>query len=136
MEILFEIAAVVLQFLGELLFQMLFELLAELGLHSVREVFRRPEPTSPALAAIGYAILGASAGWLSLLLLPTTLIHHAAGRVINLVLTPIGAGLLMSVIGAWRLRRDQELIRLDRFGYGFLFALGTTVVRFIWARDI
>ena len=36
----------------------------------------------------------------------------------------------MAGIGAWRRRRDQELIRLDRFAYGYLFALAMAAIRF------
>ncbi|CAJ24547.1 putative membrane protein [Xanthomonas euvesicatoria pv. vesicatoria str. 85-10] len=57
-----------LQLVAEVLLQALAELLIELGLHSVAESFeRRP---SPWLAAVGYAILGALLGGVSLCLLP------------------------------------------------------------------
>ena len=133
MEILFELAAVLLQALGELLLQIVFELLVELGLHGLREVFRPSMPVNPFMAAIGYALLGAAAGALSLYFQPALLIHHAAARIANLVVTPMAAGLLMTLVGAWRRRRDQEPVRLDRFGYGFLFALSMALVRYVWA---
>lgn len=132
MEILLEIAIVIAQFLGELLFQMLFELAAEIGIRSVKEVFRNSGPTNPVLAAIGYWILGIGAGWISLFLLSSSLLHHAVARAANLLMTPIAAGLIMALIGAWRRRKDQELIRLDRFSYGFLFAFGMALIRYIW----
>lgn len=57
-----------LQLVAEVLLQALAELLIELGLHSVAESFeRRP---SPGLAAVGYAIVGALLGGVSLWLLP------------------------------------------------------------------
>jgi hypothetical protein len=43
---------------------------------------------------------------------------------------PGRAGLAMMARGAWRRRRDQELIRLDKFAYGYLFALAMALVRF------
>jgi hypothetical protein len=129
-----ELAFIVLQFFGELLLQIVLELLGELGLHSVKETFRRPEPLHPALAAIGYAILGAAAGGVSLLVVPTLLIDEQSVRIANLLLTPIGAGLFMAVIGSWRSRKGQEVIRLDKFSYGFLFALAMASVRFVWAH--
>lgn len=134
MEILFEILAALLQLLGEILLQILVELLAELGLHGVREAFRRPKPAHPLLAALGYSILGAGAGAASLLVFPVALIHSARLQVLNLLLTPIVAGLFMTLVGAWRRRRDQEPIQLDRFVYGFLFALGTSLVRYYWGH--
>jgi len=133
MDILFEIVAAVLQLIGEFLLQAVFEVLAELGMHSIKEVFHRPAPTNAFLAAFGYFLIGAGAGGLSLYFVPATLIHHAAARIANLLLTPLASGFLMTLLGAWRRRRDQEPIRLDRFGYAFLFALSMAVVRFIWA---
>ena len=125
MEIIFE---VLFSFIGEFLLQVLLEALAELGLHSMREPFRRPP--NPWLAAIGYAILGAIAGGLSLLILPTLFVQSHSLQLMNVVLTPIAAGLAMMAIGAWRRRRDQEVIRLDKFAYGYLFALAMALVRF------
>jgi hypothetical protein len=51
-----------------------------------------------------------------------------------LVLTPLLAGGIMAVLGAWRARRGQTVLRIDRFAYGYLFALGLAVVRFWFAQ--
>lgn len=107
---------------------MLAEALAEFGLHSMREPFRTPP--KPWLAAIGYAILGTIAGAISLLILPTLFVHSHGLQLMNVVVTPIAAGLAMMAIGAWRRRRDQELIRIDQFAYGYLFALAMALVRY------
>jgi hypothetical protein len=45
------------------------------------------------------------------------------------IVTPLIAGGCMAAIGAWRRRRDQELILLDRLAYGYLFALVMALVR-------
>lgn len=127
MEVVFE---ALFQFLGELLLQLVFEVLAELGFRSVKEVFRKP--ANPWLAAIGYALLGAAAGWLSLLVMPTLLLAGETARVAGLFATPLVAGALMAALGAWRLRRDQAIVRLDRFAYGYLFALAMAGVRFAY----
>lgn len=125
MEVIFE---ALFQFLGELLLQVVFEVLAELGFRSVKEVFRKP--AHPWLAAIGYAVFGAVAGWLSLLVVPNLLLAGLAARLAGLVATPVVAGALMAALGAWRLQRDQPIVRLDRFAYGYLFALAMAGVRF------
>src|SRR5882757_8838965 len=117
MEIIFEI---IFQFFGELILQVVFEILAELGLRSVKEVFKRPP--NPWLATIGYSIYGAIAGGLSLWWHPTHFTKSLGARVAVLVLVPIAAGAAMSLMGAWRRRREQTLIRLDRFAYGYVFA--------------
>ena len=33
-------------------------------------------------------------------------------------------------LDAWRRRREDELVRLDKFAYGYLFALAMALVRF------
>ena len=125
MEIIFEL---IFSFICEFLLQFIMEGLAELGLHSMRETWqRRP---SPWLAAIGYALFGTIAGGLSLLVFPTLFVHATGYRLLNLVLTPLAAGLAMMAIGAWRRRREDELVRLDKFAYGYLFALAMALVRF------
>lgn len=121
----------ILGFVGELLLQVVLEVLAELGFRSVRESFR-PQP-NPVLAAIGYLLLGLIAGGLSLLLAPHFLIAGEL-RIPNLLFAPVLAGLAMMALGAWRAARGEELVRLDRFFYGYLFALAIAVVRFWFAQ--
>ena len=134
MEIIFELLVALLQLIAEVVLQIVFEALAELGLHSLREPFRRPEPLHPVFAAIGYAIFGAIAGGISLWLFPHLFISAQWLRVANLLATPLAAGAVMGAFGAWRRRRNEDLIRLDRFGYGFLFAFTMAVVRFVWGQ--
>lgn len=117
-----------LQLLGELLLQLALEICFELGLQSIAAPFRRK--SNPLFAAIGYALFGSIAGALSLAAFPTLFIVSHPGRLTNLALTPILAGCAMVAIGSWRRSRDQELVRLDRFAYGYLFALAMAPVRF------
>ena len=129
MEILFEILFAVLSFLGEMVLQVVFEIVAEIMGHAVREPFKR-KPLHPALAALGYALMGAVAGGVSLLIFPHSFVDSEILRGVNLIFTPVMAGLAMAAIGRWRDKRDQDLIRLDRFSYGFLFAFTMALVRF------
>lgn len=128
MELIFEI---LFQLIGEVLLQIGFEALAELGVRSVR---KPKKPLNPWFAGIGYAIFGAIAGGFSLWLFPELFINSRGGQIASLIFTPIVAGAAMSTIGAWRRRRDQTLIRLDRFAYGYLFALAMALVRFAFAQ--
>ncbi len=125
LEFLFEIV-------GEIVLQILFEALAELGLRSLAEPFRRP--TNPWLAVFGYTLFGAAAGGLSLLAFPSHLVGSHGMRIANLIITPIAVGLLMCAVGAWRARRGEQLLRIDRFAYGYLFAVSLALVRFTFAR--
>jgi hypothetical protein len=124
LELLFE-------FFAEFLLQIIVELLAEIGLRSATEPFRKPP--NPWLAAIGYAIFGATAGGISLFVLPESLVQEETWRLINLAVTPVLAGLAMAAMGAWRARRGQQTLRIDRFSYGYLFALCMAIVRFHFA---
>ena len=123
-EFLFEVV-------GEFLLQAIVEALVELGLHSLAEPFRRPP--NPWLAALGYTMFGAAAGGLSLLLFPSHLVAGQAWRVANLLVTPAAVGGLMCLMGAWRGRRGDTVLRIDRFAYGYLFALSLALVRFLFA---
>ena len=121
---------IIFQIVGELLLQIVIEVFVELGFHSIREPFRRE--VNPPVAIAGYAILGAALGGLSLLALPDLLIP-GHWRLMNLLLTPVFAGLVMVGVGAWRAKRGDDLLRIDRFAYGYIFALAMAVIRYQFA---
>lgn len=131
-ELIFQVLGAILQFLGEILLQVIFEFIAELLGHSLKEPFRRPRPIHPWLAALGYLIFGAIAGAISLWVLPALFITSQPLRIANLVITPLVAGTLMAYTGTLRRRHSQETTRLDTFFYGFCFALSMAAVRFAW----
>ena len=128
MEIIFE---VIFQFLGELLLQIVFQFLVELGFHSLKNSLRRRP--NPVLATIGYILWGLMCGGLSLWAFPNSIIADPMLRLLNLIATPIALGLLMTLIGRFRARKGQDLVRLDQFGYAFVFAFAMAIVRFVWA---
>ena len=119
-----------LELIVEFAIQLVAELLVELGLQSVKEPFRRRP--NPWLAALGYALLGGFAGGLSLLVFSQHLVSEPI-RAVNLLLTPIAAGAAMMAMGRWRTRRGDTRLRIDRFGYGYLFALAMALVRYRFA---
>jgi hypothetical protein len=128
MEIIFEF---LFSFLGEFVLQVLGEVFIEVGLHSLAEPFRK-EP-KPWLAAVGYMVFGAVIGGLSLLVFPHYLVASKSLRVANAALSPIAAGLSMAIMGKWRARRGQAVLRIDKFAYGYVFALAFGLVRFWFA---
>jgi cytochrome bd-type quinol oxidase subunit 2 len=130
MEALFE---VLLQLFGELLIQLFFEGAAEAGAHTLG---RRDgtKPVNAFLAAVGYVVIGVIFGLASLGIFPNGFITNPTVRVLNLVLAPLLAGGIMMLAGKWRRQRNQELVRLDRFGYAFLFALAMAVVRYLGVK--
>lgn len=133
MEIFLE---VVFQFLFELFAQLIAQILFEISLtvvvHAVEEPFKHSP--NPWLAAIGYALLGAACGAVSLWALPSLFISSRGVQILNLILTPVISGLAMSAMGSWRRSRGQYAIRLDTFSYGFLFALAMALVRFAFSH--
>jgi fluoride ion exporter CrcB/FEX len=133
MEFLFEILYGILQLFGEVILQLVFEFLVEFGARGAADAFQRRSPLHPVIAAISYGILGGLAGWLSLWIAPDSLIDREWLRLLNLFVTPIVAGGVMAWLGAWRAKRNQELIRLERFSFGFLFAAAMALVRYVWA---
>ena len=133
-ELILRVILWIVQLFGELLLQAFGELIAELIGRSVKEPFRRPQPVHPWLAVIGYGIFGAIAGAISLWVLPSLFISAEWLRIVNLILTPVLAGLMMERLGAWRENKDQERIRLDTFGYAYVFALSMALVRFTWGH--
>lgn len=124
LEVLFEIV-------GEILLQVVAELHIEIGLRSMAEPFHKPP--NPWIAAFGYALFGTALGAMSLLMLPVLLVNGQTWRLVNLAVTPLVAGLAMAALGIWRTQRGQSILRLDRFSYGYLFALSMAIVRFYFA---
>lgn len=125
----------VLEFLFEVFFELVLqvalEILAEFSVRGIAASSRKP--VNPWFAAIGYGMVGTAVGGLSLLVFPKHFVATSVGQVVNLIATPILAGLAMSLLGSWRARRGEDLVRLDRFACGYLFALSLAIVRFHFA---
>ena len=129
MEFIFEI---ILQFLGEILLQFLFESLSELGLHGLADTFKKPK--NPFLSTLGFALWGALAGGLSMLMMPRSFISNLGLREANVLVTPLLVGGAMVLIGRLRDSKGQNRVGIDRFGYAFVFAFSMAIVRFNCAR--
>lgn len=134
MELLAEALFMLLGWVAEIVLQVAFEALAEMGIRTLREPFKPARETSPLVAAVGYAIYGALVGAVSLWFFPAPWLEAPWARIANLAVAPLAAGAVMSLLGAWRRGRGQSLIRLDRFSYGVLFALSMALVRFFFAE--
>ena len=120
-----------LQGIGELALQLFFEALFEVGLHSLADTTRQPR--HPVYSTIGFTLWGIMLGGFSLLIMPTSPIHNAGLRLINLIVTPMIVGLLMVAVGRRRRKMGQETTRLNRFSFAYAFALSFAAIRFAFA---
>jgi len=122
----------ILELVAEFALQLFGELLIEVGLQAIADAFRRP--AGPWLSAFGYAMLGGLVGGATLWVFPSHLVSSQVLRLVNLIASPLLAGLCMAWLGSWRAERGQRVLRIDTFAYGYLFALALALVRFHWAR--
>ena len=119
MEFIFEV-------LLEVILQLFFEILVQLGLHKA-VIARR---SNPLIAAWGYFFLGTILGLLSLVFFSDSLISNKTVRVVNLGATPVAVGIIMAMTGRSKRKRGMEVIRIEQFFFGYLFALGFAIVRY------
>ena len=115
------------EILAEIFIQFFLELLVELGVHGLKT---KPSPIHPALAFVVYVLLGAGFGVLSSVFLQQRFIEGQIAAYANLAITPVVVGAAFALIGSWRSKRGTELVRLDKFLYGYTFALAFAVARF------
>jgi hypothetical protein len=114
----------------EAIFDFAVEFLGSLVLRGIAEVFDSSELRNPLLACVGYAFLGAVVGAVSLFLFPHPLVHRSRIPGVSLIAGPMLAGFGMSFVGSFRRRRNQRVIQIESFAYGFAFAFGMAIVRF------
>jgi hypothetical protein len=117
------------QVCGEFALQLLFEALGEAALHSLKRKERKAQ--GPIANSLGFLVLGAIAGGLSLLVFPHSPIRNPYLRLLNLVLTPLAIGGTMALLGRWRNRRGHDLVKLDSFAYATVFALAMGGIRYL-----
>lgn len=118
----------------ELLFEILLQVFVEFFGDAIVHLLPTERRTWNAiLAFIGYAAAGVAIGYLTVLVFPVHFISDPLIRWINLALTPIAIGALMSWVGRVRRNRDQRVVGLERFVYAYVFALAIALTRFLAA---
>lgn len=120
-----------MSFLLELLFEFVLQFVLEFLVEIVSHRYKRGRAGLHPVIAVGlYALLGGGLGWVSCLVFPHHLVSFPHAAEVNLIVTPVAVGLALAAVGAWRSRRDMDLVLLDKFVCGYLFALAFAVVRF------
>lgn len=134
LEILFGILEILAEIFFEAFFEFTLEFLGSLVLRAIEAVVDTSEPQNPVLACLRYVVLGGAVGGLSLLLFPHPLVHRSRVPGLSLIVSPVLAGLGMSIVGSSRRRRNKKVMQIESFGYGFAFAFGMAVVRFLFTK--
>ena len=120
------------EFFVEFVLQIVLEVLLEVGLHKLSVTSWARKTINATLAVLMYFALGFLVGWFSILVFPRSFIRASRLHGISLIITPTLAGLTMSGIGWLRARQGSSRIRLDTFAFGFIFAFGMSLVRFLF----
>lgn len=128
-EIIFEL---VLTTIGEIVIQLVAEILIELGYGSIGASLRSRSKAHPAMAAVGVVLLGGLAGVLSSLIWPTLILRPGPVPGMSLLISPLINGLVMDRYGEWRERHGRERSFVATFWGGALFAFSMALVRFLW----
>lgn len=133
-DFLLGLASGILDILVEAFFQVALEALVALVIRSIRNLFAESIIISPILAALGYLLLGLAAGVVTVLLFPHRLVPPSKIHGISLLLSPLITGLIMSQVGALLRRKGKKAVQIESFAYGFTFALGVALIRFVYLR--
>jgi len=125
--------ALILEFLGEFLIQIVGELIIDAVFHGVSRVPWANKILSTVLLVM-YFGLGLLLGWISLWFFPQAFTRSATLPGISLLITPLLAGLVMAAIGYIRKREGKLATRIESFLYGFIFAFGMALIRFFFTE--
>jgi hypothetical protein len=129
-----ELIGLILEPLLEALFEFLAAVLADVILRFLGEVFEPAERQHSLVATIGYAAFGLVLGGLSLVFVPYRLAPPSKIHGASLIISPVITGALLSCTGALLRKRDKKTTQIESFGYGFVFAFGIALVRFLFAK--
>ena len=127
-----------IEFLIELVVELLFQGLGELVVEGVVRVlgapFGRRERHHPIIAGIGLLVIGAALGEASCWVWPYRIVGPGPYPGLSLVISPVINGLVSDVLGAWSERHGRSRTYLATFWGGALFAFGMAGARFLFLR--
>ncbi|WP_145176876.1 hypothetical protein [Rubripirellula lacrimiformis] len=121
------------ELLGQLVLEILVQGVFELGGRGIVAIFRKGSATNVWLAIGGYLLMGAISGAITVWAFPMHLLASPRMQLLNLAITPILLGFIFEAMGRWRSNHDKPRYSVDRFSYGFTFALTMGLIRFFFA---
>ena len=129
-EAIFEI---IFGFIGELLFELVVEVLVEFGFHRTAEKFSS-QTRSRVFVGSAYLLFGAILGAVSIYFFPKIEFGSSVLPILYFIVSPIIAGLSLTSV-SYFINKDTRPVRwfeLDKFLFGVLFAVAYSVVRVVF----
>jgi hypothetical protein len=102
-----------------------------MGISSVRHATSRSRHANPALAALGFLLLGGLCGALTGWLLPNRLLPAPPVANISLVVAPLAGGVMMHLYGEWKRMAGKDPSLLATYWGGALFAFAFAAARLV-----
>jgi hypothetical protein len=128
----------VLEFLIQLIVELLFQGLGELAIEGLARVigapFGRRDRNHPIVAGIGLLLMGAALGAASWWAWPYRIVGPGPYPGLSLLISPVVNGLLADALGRWSDRHVRSRSYLATFWGGALFAFGMAGARFLLLR--
>jgi hypothetical protein len=123
-----------LNLVGDILLQFVFELLAEAAWRTASGVTSGGSRARPIVGFVGCAAIGGVLGALSAFIVPRRIIPVRPLPGLSVLLAPVVTGLLMRFYGRWRNAHGRDTSLLATFTGGALAALLFAITRLMLVR--
>jgi hypothetical protein len=134
-EFLFELALTIVEIFFEALVESAAAALVDLASRGLLKVFPKSN-ARPEFALVAYALLGAVAGGLSVLIVPQPVFRPSKLHGMSVLVSPLLTGMVMAFVGSMVRKRGKQITRIESFAYGFAFAFGMALIRYLLVSPI